>query len=267
DVEGLNLLGEVAGGLGNAAGLGEELRRWTSASAAELKGQAVGAGIASLVGSVGQDALAFGQIGGLLGSLLTKSPEEKAAEAERQRQLEAQQREFTRRVAAQFNAQGAGSPVAQRREWRGGDPDAAGRDTTEIKVRIPRQESRWRSGGVPLTTETPSVAPPYSTAPDLSDWTDLDRAVALGYPAELRDSGVGGSVNVWVFVERGGGVLDMRLDHTSGHADLDLAAMRILKTLSFEPARREGEPVGAWISVPVTFRATNPRVPIGGWTN
>ena len=119
------------------------------------------------------------------------------------------------------------------------------------EVPAPAQDRRWR--GRAAATESPIVVPPYSTAPNLSDWAEFDRATEEGYPLDLRNAGVTGSANVWVFIDAGGIVVETRIDTSSGHAELDQAAMRILESLTFEPAQNNGDPVGAWLSIPVTF--------------
>lgn len=48
----------------------------------------------------------------------------------------------------------------------------------------------------------------------------------------------------------------MELEHSSGSKALDAAALETVKSWRFSPARRAGDPVAAWVIVPVVFRLT-----------
>jgi periplasmic protein TonB len=80
----------------------------------------------------------------------------------------------------------------------------------------------------------------------------LQRAVAR-YPESARLAGVQGTTVIRVRVARDGGVADAVIERSSGHEELDAAAMEAAKRLRFEPARRGGEPVDMWFLLPVHF--------------
>ncbi len=94
---------------------------------------------------------------------------------------------------------------------------------------------------------------PYAQAPELRNREEVMRALQEHYPALLRDAGIGGRVVVWFFIDKTGKVIDTRLRESSGHEELDEAALQVARLMEFEPAKNRGEPVGIWIALPVTF--------------
>lgn len=74
------------------------------------------------------------------------------------------------------------------------------------------------------------------------------------YPLVARRRGLQGTVRLEVLVGRDGRVRDLKLAESSGHADLDDAALRAVRDWRFVPARRGGEPVDAPVIVPVRFQ-------------
>jgi protein TonB len=57
-----------------------------------------------------------------------------------------------------------------------------------------------------------------------------------------------------VQVDPAGQVLDLSVLGSSGHAALDGAALRAVRRWRFEPARQNGMPVFATVTVGITFR-------------
>lgn len=79
-------------------------------------------------------------------------------------------------------------------------------------------------------------------------------APAPAYPREALLAGVEGVVVLEVHVGRDGQPLDVRLHRSSGHRDLDRAAVRhVQQTWRFQPAMRDGVPVEAIGLVPIAF--------------
>lgn len=106
-------------------------------------------------------------------------------------------------------------------------------------------------GGVAFT--------PFTKAPRLVNLAELRAVVEENYPPLLKDAGVGGIAQVWMFIDAQGVVTDVRINQASGHQALDDAALRVAGKFRFEPALNGEEPVGVWVSYPVTFG--NPRQP------
>ncbi|MDD2764121.1 MAG: TonB family protein [Opitutaceae bacterium] len=95
--------------------------------------------------------------------------------------------------------------------------------------------------------------------PRVINWTDLDSVPRARlqpspvYPADLRASGLEGTVTVEFMVDEGGNAYNpVVLSATfPGFAD---AALRAVARWKFEPGRKDGRPVRFRLSVPVVFR-------------
>lgn len=79
-------------------------------------------------------------------------------------------------------------------------------------------------------------------------------ASSFQYPEELWDAGVEGETVLRLFVTPAGTVDSTRVERPSGQDAFDQAAVDGARELRFEPARRDSEPVGAWVLLPVQFR-------------
>ena len=102
-----------------------------------------------------------------------------------------------------------------------------------------------------------SAAPmftPYTVAPDIINRGDVQRALEREYPPLLRDAGIGGQVQVWFFIDEGGRVKDTRINKTSGHQQLDDAALKVADVMRFTPAMNRDKKVPVWVSLPITFQ-------------
>jgi protein TonB len=112
------------------------------------------------------------------------------------------------------------------------------------------------------------LAPPPSSGADLSKgpvWTPMTLRPRLlnmdevrgilerEYPPALRDAGIGGTVQVWFFLDETGRVVKTQVDQSSGYADLDAAALRVADRMEFSPAENRDQRVSVWVSVPITF--------------
>ena len=95
---------------------------------------------------------------------------------------------------------------------------------------------------------------PFTVAPALQNMTDVQRALTREYPTVLRDSGIGGTVTVWFFIDENGRVLDTRVDQSSGYQQLDDAALKVADVMRFSPALNRENKVQVWVSLPITFQ-------------
>jgi protein TonB len=95
---------------------------------------------------------------------------------------------------------------------------------------------------------------PYTVAPEIKNLSDVTRALEREYPAILRDAGIGGTVQVWFFIDEGGRVQNKRVNVTSGHQALDDAALRVAEVFEFTPALNRDKRVPVWVSFPITFQ-------------
>ena len=107
------------------------------------------------------------------------------------------------------------------------------------------------------TTEDIAAAPtftPFTVRPDIRNRDEVARALEREYPPLLRDAGIGGSVQVWFFIDEEGAVQRTLVNESSGHAALDEAAMRVADIIRFTPALNRDKHVPVWISLPITFQ-------------
>src|SRR6056297_1756610 len=94
---------------------------------------------------------------------------------------------------------------------------------------------------------------PYDTPPSLQNAREVRRALQDLYPSELKEAGVGGVVNVWLYIDEAGAVQDAQVSRSSGAEGLDAAALELAQTMNFESAKHRDQPVAVWIQIPVTF--------------
>jgi protein TonB len=73
------------------------------------------------------------------------------------------------------------------------------------------------------------------------------------FPTEARKARLSGTALVLVLIDARGRPLSVTLQHSSGHAILDTAALRAVRGWRFEPARRDSNPVDARLEIPVRF--------------
>jgi len=94
---------------------------------------------------------------------------------------------------------------------------------------------------------------PYTVRPDIRNRDEVARALEREYPPLLRDAGIGGTVNVWFFIDEQGRVQRTQVDQSSGHKALDDAAIAVAEIIRFTPALNRDKQVPVWISLPITF--------------
>jgi protein TonB len=97
------------------------------------------------------------------------------------------------------------------------------------------------------------VFTPYTVAPDYTNGDEVRRALEREYPPLLRDAGIGGTVQVWFFIDEKGIVQNRVVNESSGHTALDDAALRVAPVFKFTPALNRDKAVPVWVSLPITF--------------
>ncbi len=97
------------------------------------------------------------------------------------------------------------------------------------------------------------VFTPYTVAPDYTNGDEVRRALEREYPPLLRDAGIGGTVQVWFFIDENGIVQNRVVNESSGHTALDDAALRVAPVFKFTPALNRDKAVPVWVSLPITF--------------
>jgi len=118
------------------------------------------------------------------------------------------------------------------------------------------EEIRRRTGPAMGSTQDLSQAPtftPYTLRPDIKNRSEIAQALEREYPRRLRNAGVGGTVQVWFFIDAEGEVQRLQVKESSGQKALDDAALRVAGSIDFTPARNRDEAVPVWIALPITF--------------
>jgi len=96
---------------------------------------------------------------------------------------------------------------------------------------------------------------PYEVAPVVRNAAHVQRELERQYPSLLRDAGVGGMVLVHFFISEQGVVENTLVAESSGHTQLDDAALRVAQEFEFSPALNRDTPVAVWVQVPIQFQA------------
>jgi TonB family protein len=103
-----------------------------------------------------------------------------------------------------------------------------------------------------------SMAPtltPFDVRPRVLNRDAVVKSMERNYPSLLRQAGIGGTVEVWFFLDVDGTILNTQLKTSSGQAGLDEAAMMVADIMMFSPAENRGRPVQVWVSQEITFTA------------
>jgi protein TonB len=104
-----------------------------------------------------------------------------------------------------------------------------------------------------------SAAPaftPMTVRPQILNVPEVQREMQRQYPTILRDAGIGGTVQVDFFIDTNGRVGNAFVNTSSGHQQLDDAALRVAETYRFRPAQNRDQIVPVWVTFPITFRVT-----------
>ncbi len=94
----------------------------------------------------------------------------------------------------------------------------------------------------------------YTIAPRLLDERSFLRELERVYPSSLRNSGIGGVVQLLIEIDEQGAVLGASIGESSGYARLDEAALSLAPGMRFSPAMNRDRAVPVRVSVPVTFQ-------------
>ncbi len=135
-------------------------------------------------------------------------------------------------------------------------------------VAAPSLEPAPSIAPVPVPPVAGAAAAPSGRAPDYNLAAIRDRPQFVyvdvppaphaplrpSYPRALVERKIGGTVTLWVLVSETGRVDDVRVLRSSGHPELDKAAVDALRLASYEPARRGGVAVPTWTRQQIAFR-------------
>ena len=114
---------------------------------------------------------------------------------------------------------------------------------------IPTSAERYRP--LPPVPQADASRPsfiPYDTPPVLLNRQDLIEAIADAYPDRLEGLGIGGRVELWLYIDENGQVENHVTKTSSGNDRLDAAAEAVAPTMRFKPAANRDEPTPVWVS-------------------
>jgi len=114
-------------------------------------------------------------------------------------------------------------------------------------------QDRTRRTAVVLALGTLALAGGCAGEGEIDQPAPLYGDVPIDYPLRLWDQDMEGETILRVRVNDTGGVDSVEVFESSGHPDFDSAAVRGAKDLRFSPARRDGERIDVWATVPVHF--------------
>lgn len=96
---------------------------------------------------------------------------------------------------------------------------------------------------------------PNMVAPRLRNPDEVERTLRRNYPPILRDAGIGGTVNVHIWLDENGEIVRSRIGQSSGHPSLDEAALRVVEIMRFAPALNRDRAVRVIVNLPIEFKA------------
>ena len=102
----------------------------------------------------------------------------------------------------------------------------------------------------------PVISVPVLRQPEIDARRPLSEPM---YPSRAIRENRTGTVLLSVFVLSDGRIGDVRLDQSSGSADLDESALREAKRWRLKPGTRDGIALGMWKQIPITFQLKGDR--------
>ena len=109
--------------------------------------------------------------------------------------------------------------------------------------------------------EVPENPTPVEVPPVLVNEDEVRREALRAYPPGPLVDGLGGRVEIWVRVDTAGRGWSGDVKTSSGHDELDCAAMQVGDIMMYEPARNQGRAAEAWVTEWIEFR---PEAATGG---
>ncbi len=98
------------------------------------------------------------------------------------------------------------------------------------------------------------VFTPYTVRPQILNKDEVIKSMERNYPPLLRDAGIGGTVVVYFFIDAKGTVQNTKITKSSGHPQLDSAALKVANVYKFSPALNRDKKVPVWVQFPITFQ-------------
>jgi len=130
--------------------------------------------------------------------------------------------------------------------------------TTSEEASEPETDTGERVDDVSDSPSEPGPQPvftPYEVAPSVTNREEVAQSLSAEYPAHLRNAGIGGTVLVHLHINESGVVDEVLVSDSSGHVELDDAALRVARTFEFSPALNRDMQVAVWVQIPIQFQA------------
>ncbi|MDO4725227.1 MAG: TonB family protein [Comamonadaceae bacterium] len=86
-------------------------------------------------------------------------------------------------------------------------------------------------------------------------------ALAVPYPAKALRQGLEGKAVVELHYDAQGQVVQAHIKQSSGHAELDAAALEAASKARLQPGTRNGKPEAGQVGLPVQFEIPKPEAP------
>jgi TonB family protein len=174
---------------------------------------------------------------------------------------------------------GRAAPAAERRSTRRVErrtpvptrpPELEARVSDDVEALIEATRSRSRVAPAVVAPPLPPPAPAAPAAvepglarfkrvtalmekPELTNRSQVRRALLREYPRALQVKRIEGSVIVWVWIDEKGKVIKYEIRGSSGHLALDAAAERVIPVMKFRPAKDRGKAVPVVATLPIKF--------------
>lgn len=132
-------------------------------------------------------------------------------------------------------------------------PSSGLRGQTETSLPAVHSEGSGADGSA-FDNAGPPILPEVTvTFPALRERERAEKLIASFYPLALQRAGVGGSIKLQFWVDSLGVPDAIQMREGCGYQSLNYAAMRAARELRFNPATRNGAPVGTWVELEVHF--------------
>lgn len=129
----------------------------------------------------------------------------------------------------------------------------------------PVQAPRQSADPAPVAAPEPAAAPAPAPAERAAVRTEISVNASYvatetekWYPSLSKRYGEQGTVLVRVHVSADGRAERVELKKRSDYPLLDEAAIGLARSLKYNPAKVDGNPVADWVEIPVSFRLRNP---------
>ena len=136
--------------------------------------------------------------------------------------------------------------------------------TAEIEEDVTIAPTTFESNPVESLLPPPSAADvtdrpsfiPYTQAPELRNKKEVLAFLKSTYPSMLKQAGVGGTVLLWLYIDKVGQVQRTVLAESSGYEQLDEAAKKVAEKMHFRPAMNRDKTTAVWLAQSIDFSVT-----------